>query len=114
MKKFKRKGVYLPPDFINSDNFAKLTKSEMHIYIVFLSKIWKKPKGVKQSKWEKSGVGIKYPYAEMRADFGYTDRTISRSISNLVDYGYLIITRRGSQQGSESRPTIYEIPKQYI
>jgi len=106
-----KRGVYLKPELINSKHFKDLNASELKILIGFLSRI---RKGQDGKKWyTKNAENLIYTYTEIQKDFDYTERTIARAIKNLIQYGYIKQIRRGSSDGMNRIPSVYEVPKQY-
>jgi len=107
----KRRGVYLTPDLVNSEGFIKLKASELQILLGFLGKAKKWKDG---RKWKTNGEKIVYTFNQLSKDFGYTNRTIARAIKALLESGYLKQVRRGSADGQNVTPSVYEIPRKYL
>lgn len=105
------RGVFLKPALLNSKHFNDLNASELKILIGFLSRI---RKGLDGKRWKAlNSEKLIYTYTEIQNDFDYTERTIARAIKNLIAYGYIKQIRRGSSDGHNRIPSVYEVPRPF-
>jgi len=111
---WKRSGVYLEPDVLNSVAWAKLTLKDRDVFLMFRRKRFrKKKKGRslrrKEDPYETLNDGkITMTYREAKAA-GISSTSFNRALKKLIDVGFIDIVKPGhiSQHVEARRPTLF-------
>lgn len=91
-------GIFIDRGLINSAAFKELSKSAVHVYLIFRTKCQvKKRKGSRGTFWEVLNSGnILFTYREAEKKYGMVPSTFKRAIDALVKYGFIYIEHSGN------------------
>lgn len=106
-------GIFIDRGLINSAAFKKLSKTAVHVYLVFRTKCQvKKKKGHRGTSWEVTNSGsIVFTYREAQNKYGMVPSTFKRAIDSLVKYGFIYIEHSGN--GCQRDASTYGMSEQW-